>query len=335
MPKIFYLLIIIIMTGCGSSVENVLDVVIDEPDRKEIDTSIMGANAFFNDGRFGSLPSQANEIRNTIKLRRVRVLFAWNDDVQPFPNEPVNFSFYDDIVNATAGAGLEVLVILTGVPSWMSDDLNWTSDNNPRKTFVDRWVRKVVNRYKNRAHIVAFEIWNEQNERNEPDNVFLDLRDSPVNYVEMLCHAYSTIEDLAPTKLVISGATTAINQNYPANINYNEIMRDNGAEDCADIYGVHIYGNQFENFERSGGVKDFLNGLSRLIWVTETGAQGINSQLEYAERMYPYLREQIPDIQRIYQYQAFESTPASSTYGLRNLTAGQTLSDLYIHLRDR
>lgn len=334
MLKRFYLLAILLISGCGS-LGDVIDVVVDEPDRKEIDTSIMGANAFFNDGRFGSLSSQANEIRNTLRLRRVRVLFAWNDDVQPLPNEPVNFSFYDDILAATGEAGLEVLVILTGVPSWMSDEVNWTSDDNPRKTFVDRWVRKVVNRYKNRSHIVGFEIWNEQNEPNEPDNLVLDIKDKPTNYVEMLCHAYSTIEDLAPSKLVVSGATTAINQNYPSSINYNENMRNAGAEDCADIYAVHIYGKQYENFERSGGVKDFLNGLSRLIWVTETGAQGVNSQLEYAERMYPYLREQIPDIQRIYQYQAFESTPAESTYGLRNLTAGQTLSDLYIYLRDR
>ena len=329
---VFFLLV---LSGCGSSVKEVLNVIVDEPDRKAIDTSVLGVNAFFNNSNFGSISAQAREIKNDLKLNRVRVLFAWNDDVQPSPSVAPNFSFYDDIVSATAAAGMDVLVILTGVPSWMGDGANWTSSGNPRKTFGDRWVKRVVNRYRNRSHIVGYEIWNEQNELAEPDNVVLDMAQNAINYTELLCYAYSVIEDVSPDKLVVSGATTAINQNYPKSLNYNKEMRDAGIQSCADIYGIHVYGKQFENFERGGGIKDFLNGLSRLIWVTESGAQGINSQLAYGERMWPYLLEQIPDVQRIYQYQAFEPTDSASTYGLRNLTPGLTLSDLYIFLRDR
>jgi hypothetical protein len=86
---------------------------------------------------------------------------------------------------------------------------------------------------------------------------------------------------------------------------------------------------------RGGGVADFLNGLPKPIWITESGAQGVNSQLEYGERVWPFLTDKIPGIERIYQYQFAEATPADVTYGLRNLSGDLPVSDLYVHLRDR
>jgi hypothetical protein len=112
-------------------------------------------------------------------------------------------------------------------------------------------------------------------------------------------------------------------------------MRDAGAQVFLDRWAVHYYGRQFENVRRDGGVSDFLNGLSTPIWVTESGAQGVNEQLKYGEEVWPFLREEIPSIERIYIYQFAEATPADVTYGLRNLTPGLELSDLYISFRDR
>ncbi len=182
--------------------------------------------------------------------------------------------------------------------------------------------------------MIGFQIWNEPNQDNQA-NRNLGFNESAPNYVELLKQSYSVVQSAAPTKLVVTAATTAINQNYPSSLNYNRAMRDAGAQDYSDVWAIHYYGKQYENLIRSGGVRDFANGLSKPIWVTESGAQGVNKQLAYGEEVWPYLQEKIPGIQRIYQYQFTEATPPDSTYGLRNLSSNAALSDLYVWLRDR
>lgn len=319
--------------GCSSSsVDDALDII-DGPERKPIDTSILGTNAFVNDARFGSISRQFLEVRDTLKLRYVRVLFAWNDDVQSSPDAPPNFSFYDAILDEMP-AGLEALVVITGIPSWMRDSANWPS-GDPRSAFVERWVRRVVARYGTNPKVVGWEIWNEPNIPSDPDTATLELRDNPENYVELLARAYSVAKDIAPSKLVLNGATTAINQNFPGTLNYNRQMRDAGALSFTDRWNIHYYGQQFENVVRDGGVEDFLNGLGKGVWITESGAQGVNNQLRYGEETWPFLQERIPSIERIYQYQFTEASDATSTHGLRNLNGAMPISDLYVFLRDR
>jgi len=112
-------------------------------------------------------------------------------------------------------------------------------------------------------------------------------------------------------------------------------MRDAGAENYCDIWAVHYYGEQIENVFRPRGFRSFSHGLTKPIWITESGEKGTNKQLTYGRRVWPFLTSNVHGIKRIYQYQFTEDTPADSTYGLRNLTPGQELSDLYIFLRDR
>lgn len=151
----------------------------------------------------------------------------------------------------------------------------------------------------------------------------------------MLALANSVAKDAAPGKLLLNAATTAINQNFPETRDYNRAMRDAGAVDLVDVWAVHYYGKQYENVIRSGGVADFLNGLNKPVWITESGAQGVNNQLAYAEEVWPYLQEHIDRLERIYYYQFTEATPPDTTYGLRNLSASMPVSDLYTYLRDR
>ena len=299
----------------------------------KIDTTRLGINAFANDLRFGSIKQQYLEVRNTLKLRYVRVLFAWNDQVQPTATSTPNFSFYDDIANNLA-PGTEALVVLTGLPSWMKDSRNWI-DGNPRKTFVQLWVQPVVSRYSSSRAITAWQIVNEPNMSSNPDNITLDIATKPENYVELLGFAYPTVKRLAPSDKVVGAATTAINQNYPSSINYNKAMKSNGAQQLLDVWAIHYYGVQIENVFRPGGVKSFVKGLQRPVWVTESGEKGTTKQKNYAERVWPFLLSQMSSIQRIYHYQFTDSSAADVTYGLKNLTAGRTLSDLYIYLRDK
>lgn len=327
--------LVVVLSACNSSsVKDAIDVADGVP-RKTINTEMLGANAFANDGRFGSISSQFRDVRDTLGLEEIRILFGWDDNVQPTPQSALNFSFYDDLV-AKLPPGVRALIVVRGVPSWVSNPSNWV-DGNPRTTFIEDFVRPCVQRYGSDSQVVGFQIWNEPNmpSSSNPDNGLLDLELSPVNYVEMLARAFSIVQDLAPSKLVVSAATTAINQNYPATLNYNKDMLAAGAEDFLDVWGVHYYGKQYENVIRSGGVQDFLNGLTRQIWITESGAQGVNSQLAYGEEVWPFLMERVPGIARIYVYQYTEATPADVSYGLRTLDPSFPVSDLYIHLRER
>lgn len=327
------LFIFLALAGCNSSsVKDALDLAEGVP-RKDIDASRLGVNAFVNDPRFGSISQQLIEVRDTLKLNKVRVLFEWSEGVQPNPNVNPSFGFYDDILDAVP-SGVEVLVIVVGVPSWMENSANWV-EGNPRTTFVEQWVRKVVSRYAGRASIVGFQIWNEPNMTVNNDNSIIDVATNPENYTEMLARAYSVVKELAPSKLVLNAATTAINQNYSETLDYNRGMRDAGALSFVDRWAIHYYGRQFENVIRENGVADFLNGLGKPIWVTESGAQGVNEQLAYGEQVWPFLMDEIPSVERVYVYQFTEATPADVSYGLKTLDPNFPVSDLYVWLRDR
>jgi hypothetical protein len=325
------LLVLVLMSCGGSSINDALDIVQD-PERKPIDKSITGMNAFAADARFGTPAQQFADVKSELGLSYVRLLFAWNDGVQGTPGAEPNFSFYDDLV-AALPAGLEGLVVLTDVPSWMSNSANWI-DGDPRKTFAELWVRKVAERYASSASLVGFQIWNEPNDPSNPDNTLLGFIDNAGNYVSMLSFAHAASKQVAPSKLVLNAATTAINQNFPLTVDYNRAMRDAGAENYTDRWAVHYYGRQFENISRGGGVADFLNGLSMGVWVTESGAQGVNNQLAYVEQVWPYLREKVPSIERFYYYQYAEPTDPLTSYGLRTLQPNFPVSDLYIYLRN-
>ncbi len=300
--------------------------------KRTIPYSILGVSAFVNDQRFGSIRRQFLEVKNTLKIRQVRLLFRWDDNVQPTPTSQPNFAFYDDIVR-NIPSGVRAIVVLTGVPSWMKNSSNWTG-GNPRKTFNQRWVKVVASRYAKRQSIIGWQIWNEPNMASDDENVILDLAASPENYVELLSGAYQVVKQVAPRDKVIAAATTAINQNFPETLDYNKALKIAGIEQACDIWTAHYYGEQYERFLFLG-IAEFMKQISKPIWITESGAQGVNSQLSYGQRTWPLLRQEVPKVARIYIYQFTEATNAQSTYGLKNLTPGFTVSDLYIDLRDR
>lgn len=329
---IFIIAAAALIGACNSStVEDLVDSV-DDPSRRPIDTARLGTNAFVNDGRFGSIAGQFREVRDVIKLDFVRVLFEWNDAVHPNPNSEPNFGFYDDIARSIP-QGLDAVVVVTGLPTWMQNSANW-SGGNPRRTFAEQWVRRLAARYQGNPRIIAWQIWNEPNDPANPNNAILGILNDPSAYTEMLGFAHGEVKRVSGD-LVINAATTAINQNYPESIDYNKAMVAAGALNFVDRFAAHYYGKQIENVVRGGGVADFLNSLGKGIWITESGAQGVNSQLSYGEQIWPYLIEKIPGIERIYQYQFTDAAPADVSYGMRTVDPALPVSDLYVHLRDR
>jgi hypothetical protein len=322
--------------GCSSSeIDDAIDdidTIANGPDPKPIDQSIVGVNAFFNQPQFGSIDTQFSEIKNTLGLSFVRVLFAWTDGVQPTPNSPLNFSFFDDIATSIP-AGVSALVVLTDMPSWMDNSANWV-EGDPYRTIVEKWFIPVANRYSSNGRINAYQIWNEPNNPGFADNATLGFVANPDAYLDLLARAFTGMKAVNPNKLIVSAATTAIAQNNPETLNYNKELIASGISNTIDVYGLHIYGKQFENYEKGGGIFDTFEDLDRPIWVTESNAQGVNSQKNYVEQLWPYVRENIPQIERFYIYRMYDTTPAESTYALHGVTPGLELSDLYILLRD-
>jgi len=315
-----------------SDADELLDLAIDPPERRQIDQSRVGVNNFFVDPEFGTISQQYSEIRNTLGIRFVRVLFAWSNEVQPSPGSAPDYSFYDEILNSVP-AGVDVLVTLVHAPDWMQNPANWI-DGDPRTTWVERWLRPTVSRYSSRSSIIGWEIWNEPDFPRVPGDNGLALTD-PNNYFDLLSKASPVVRNLDPGKLILIAATEAINQSFPEHLNYNETLRDLGAASLVDIWNIHYYSTNFETVVLGGGIADFLNGLGMPVWVTESGEQGPDQQLAYVETAWPFIREEIPSIDRIYYYQFGETVPAAVNFGLRTTDPGAPISDLYADLRDR
>jgi Glycosyl hydrolase catalytic core len=299
--------------------------------RKPLQRALLGVNAFANDPRFGTIRAQFQEVRSTLGLRHVRILFAWNDQVQPRAEAPPFFGFYDELAKSLP-PGLRATVVVTGIPSWMADARNWI-DGNPRATYVEKWVKPIVSRYRENAQITAFQFWNEPNDRNNPHNTTMAFTESPANFVEFTAIASNASKEIAPRKLVVSAATTSIIQNFPRTLRYNQSLVEAGILPLIDVFGVHVYGSSYENLALPNSAGDFLRTVSKPIWVTESGAQGVLKQREYAQRMFPYLLGKYPAIKRVYIYQFTEITPASTSYGLRTPDRKNPVSDLYVYLR--
>jgi len=325
--KLLLLSVLFLFISCSSSdlddIENALDVA-NGIERKEIDVASLGLNAFGNKREFGSICEQYRDIKNNFKIKKVRILLNWNNDIQSSRGAAPNFSFYDDVLDCIP-EGVDVLAVVNGLPSWMANSSNWIA-GNPRDTFLQLWFKKVINRYGNSPKIIAFQVWNEPNNLLDPENEILSFNDAMV-YLEFLANAYSISKDIS-SKSIINAATTGITQNYPETKDYNQVLIDNGIENFTDFFAIHYYGQQFENLLRPDGVKGMLNSLNKSIWITESGRQGTDNQLQYVEETWPYLREQIPNIDRIYYYQYGSIENNSITYGLRTVNPDRATSDL-------
>ncbi len=330
-------LIIFSLASCSDAgdigdVENLIDLALDEPSREPVDTSRVGVNNFFVDREFGTIGQQYSDINNNLGLNFVRVLFAWTDPIQPTPNSPINYSFYDDIMN-NVPAGVDILIVLVHTPAWMTDPANW-ENGNPRATWVNRWLTPTAQRYGGNGRVIGFEVWNEPDLTVVPSDTGLGLEDVN-NYFELLALGSNSLRQNAPGKLILNAATESIQQSFPEHLNYNRQLVDLGALDLVDVWNVHYYSQNFENVVLSNGVGPFLRGLGKPIWITETGEQGPNNQLEYAETTWPFLVEQIPQIERFYIFQYGETGPVGNNFGLRTTDPSAPVSDLYINLRDR
>jgi hypothetical protein len=330
---LFFLLLISLLfsfQSCSDS-RDLLSLALSPPGREPLQRELIGVNNFFVDREFGTIREQYQDISQNIGIKFIRVLFAWSDGVQPTPNSLPNYSFYDDIA-ANAPPDVDLLIVISHAPTWFTNPGTWV-DPNPRRAWIEQWLKPTVERYRNSPRVIGFEIFNEPDIVILPQDEVLGLT-NPDNYFELLSESYMASKRLAPSKLAMMTGTTSIQQNFPTTLRYNQRLRDLGADGFTDIWNVHYYSTSFETIVTTNGVGDFLNGVSKPIWVTESGKTGPNEQLDYVETAWPFLKSRIPGIQRFYYYQYGETVPPEQNFGLRTTDPSAPVSDLYIFLRD-
>ena len=334
-PKPFFrrpalvLFLLLFLLSCAG--DEVLDLALKPPERRQIDLGRMGVNNFFVHRNMASVQGQFDIVKNAIGLRHVRVLFAWTDGIQPAPNVEPDYSFYDEIVSSIPD-GVDVVAVVAHAPSWFVDPSSWRG-RNPREAWVEQWLEPVVRRYSDAPGILAWEVWNEPDLALSAADGVLGL-EIPSNYVDLLMGAVSVLRSASPSKMVVMAATRSIQQNFPQTLDYNKELRDLGVEDLVDVWNVHYYGEQFSKLVQENGVSDFLNSLRLPIWITESGETGFTGQLAYVETVWPFLREKVPSIERIYYYEFASDAPEQENYGLFAAWAPFEPSDLCIYLNE-
>lgn len=329
--RIILVIALFFFVACDSRDMDILNSDVAMPEPKQIDVNKVGVNNFFNDQSFGTIDEQYREIKNVLGLNFVRVLFAWSDEVQPSASASKFVGFYDDILDSVP-PDVDVLIVVAHAPTWMNDSSNWTG-SDPRQMWLSEWLRPIVRRYAGHPNVIGWEVWNEPNRIAVSSDAVMGF-DDPANYAELLFEAAGIIRELDPGKLVVPAATESIAEKFPINLNYNERLRDLGIQSVVDVWNIHYYGPNLEQLTVSGGVADFLNSLGMTIWITESGKVSPIGQQDYVQRIWPFLKEKVPSIDRIYFYEFASASDLSSNFGLKTSSQENPVSDLYLYLRD-
>ncbi|HXY38116.1 MAG TPA: hypothetical protein VEQ10_00515, partial [Vicinamibacteria bacterium] len=151
---------------------------------------------------------------------------------------------------------------------------------------------------------VAFEILN------EPAGTVGVPPDVYVN--EILGPCFYDLRSLDPfagqsTQLIVVSAAEAGNQDGPPRI---RAMLEAGLENVCDRINYHIYDR---------GIIPLLSAHVRgIVWVTESGVPATAEHLAWVRDVFPEIRQQIPDVLRIFYYDLFE--PAPGGYRVLDLT---------------
>lgn len=293
-----------------------IKVSIKRPPQKSLNLSKFGLNCFFNQPTLGKIEDQAKDIDN-MDIKLVRVLFNWNDGVQPSINSPLNLGFYDDIVNKVP-VHFRLLVVLNGAPNWLA------ANKDPQEQFLN-YIKKIVERFKGNPKIWGYQIGNETNQDTYENNLY-GFAD-PTQYVSLLHDANALIKLIDKHKMVTNAATTSIIQDFDNTIRYNRILLASHIEEHIDAFSFHYYGDSYLNFYRPSGAYRLLKNVKKPLLLTEFGSDEPSKHLEYAREKFPYLLKKFPNIVAGFWYQ-YDGGGTTTTYGLRPAN-----TDLYQYLK--
>lgn len=288
--------------------------------------SYYGVNCFFNQSLFPSnnLKRQGDDIRNTLNLKFVRVLFNWNDGVQKSKASPIDFSFYDSIIQTCTDSSLNALIVINGFPQWLK---------NEQSSFLTEYIKycqQIIERYKNNPHVIGWQIGNEINTAMFEENTLYGFVNNPSLYIHVLSSIYDYSKRHAPAKLVCAAATTSIIQNFPNTLNYNKELCKLGLDNFCDVIAIHYYGNSPWALLKPDGVLDFMRQIRKPILITEVGAKEKNKHVDILKKDIAFLFTRCR-IAKIFWYQ-YDAGGDTASYGLR--TPQGVVSDVYDYLKN-
>ena len=198
-------------------------------------------------------------------IRFVRADFSWATAESPQGNW--HYESLDRMVDEVNKAGLNMLGLLMGHPSWGS----------PVWEHIDEWllyVGNVVSRYKDKVRY--WEIWNETNLYPR----FWEKSNDAENYALILKAAYKKIKEIDPGITVVYAGTAGIPMDY---IEKSFIA---GAGEGFDKMAVHPYRPYLNSWDATVRFKDDIENLQALmakykinkdIWFTEMGVSSMAS----------------------------------------------------------
>jgi hypothetical protein len=168
---------------------------------------------------------------------------------------------------------LKVLLLVSGTPCWASAapaDLRGDCSTEKQRAAAReyppadpeefaRFSAFVTQRYA--ADLVAYEVWNEPDQRNE---LYFAGPDKPKRYAAMLKAAYPAIKAVAPKVPVLAGALVGSNGAFL------KALYDNGIKGSYDGLSVHFYDLVLYSLKQ---IRQFqvANGDTKPVWLAETG----------------------------------------------------------------
>ncbi|MFQ6081977.1 MAG: cellulase family glycosylhydrolase [Candidatus Aminicenantia bacterium] len=230
------------------------------------DPSLYGINAHIPDSRVLSMIKNAG-------IKWIRIDFLWYE-IEP-KNNYFNWSIIDSVVNNARSKGLSILGVLAYTPSWAN---NGKGKNFPpsKKAYWKDYVKKVVNRYKNRVEYWTF--WNEPN----LEEFWASTVDKYVN--EILIPGANAAKSVDPTcKIVGPDLAHLSSEEARWNVWLRAILREGGKERL-DVISHHIYDKRgptyiFDKLENDQYLLEpsVIKVLqeegvdNKPFWITETG----------------------------------------------------------------
>lgn len=214
--------------------------------------SPFGVNTFLQQEVEPQKRTQSLQYARDAGFRFIRQEFQWEDieihgkgdyiDRRNVAEGVDAWQKYDDIVDRSEQAGIEIISRLSNPPSWsraLPDDvIGALAPPDDLVDFAD-FAGAVAERYQGRLRY--YQIWNEPNGNDEWGYQDVD----PEAYTTLLCLAYERIKEVDPNAVVLAGALTPTLAMDGRNMNdlvYLQRMYNAGASDCFDVMSAQGYG---------------------------------------------------------------------------------------------
>lgn len=220
-------------------------------------------------------------------VRSYHLLLSWTR-ANPAPDR-YNWARYDELVGKLAVNGLQPIPYVFGTPGFLADEPSTGPTGDAALDAWEAFLGAATERYGPGGDFWKvfagenpdaeprpfrdWEIWNEPNSSN-----FWGPEPSPEDYGNLLERAAGAIGAIDPeARIMVAGmfATPQAEGSIDSYAFLDELYRQDGVAEAADLVGIHPYGPRIddvrEQIERTRRVMERAGEEAAGIWVTEIG----------------------------------------------------------------